>query len=175
MFYRAESYLILNAGKVVLKTNPRESTVTDAETLSEVGNMEDDVNEDILKLTYNQYVLTVADIEIIAALQGEDYMAAINHTLPPDPVPDTYREDRPVTIFKTENILINVNQSIIKNDTRFPQIKADVLIPNLDFQLSDYRALKLVSLILSTPIPARKPAPSSFIEVRYYKMISERI
>jgi len=167
LFYRADTILVINAGQLTLKTIPRERSITDGRSIQDVGmgSALGDVSMEIQKLTYNQYVATYTDVECYVALRGEDIMAAINHTFPPSD-PGVYYTDRPAQIFKAEETIISVNQCIIKDDTRFPKLKIGVSVPLLDFQLTDNRALKLVRLLATIPLPLMKPAPSAFLEVR---------
>ena len=110
------------------------------------------------------------------ALKGEDIQAAIRHDFSDDPHGNAYHLDRPLSLLKTGTITLDLNQCIVSNDPKYAKLKADLVIPLLDFQITDYRLLKLIKLILTLPIPkSHPPHPSAFIDVSHAFSLSLKI
>jgi len=107
---------------------------------------------------------------VLIALAGEDIKSVIigDAIALVDTVDSSeYHYDRPVPLVETGSIIMDLNQCTISNNPDYPKLKLDLVIPLLDFQISDSRLVELIGLVFTLPLPIRstEPKPSAFIDV----------
>lgn len=83
------------------------------------------------------------------SLPGEDLVSNISKNKLAD-APSTLV---PQTLIKSSQLILQLDQSLIPDDPRFPRLQLEGNLPMLDLDLSEYRLLELVKLIVTLPFP----------------------
>lgn len=80
-------------------------------------------------------------------MANEDYHALLTKT-PPAP-----NKTLPKSLILAKTFVVTLEQSMLPDDPRFPRLQLQANLPSLDFNITEYRLLELLKLLITLPLP----------------------
>ncbi|XP_029725509.1 intermembrane lipid transfer protein Vps13 isoform X2 [Aedes albopictus] len=151
LFCHQESVLVVSLGKLMVQTEPRPINQKDVHTMHEEGASQDEILREIIRQSYDKFVLEIRDVQAIVATLDEDWQGTLRCS--------TVTE---MHILEPTSFRISAHLSVLDDDPRLPKCKIFGELPSVNICVTEQRVLEALSIVTSLPLPESdeiQPAP----------------
>ncbi|EAL40459.3 AGAP005082-PA [Anopheles gambiae str. PEST] len=152
IFSSRESVLVLSLGKLLVQTEPRPINQRDVHTMHGEGIGQEEILSEIIRQSYDKFVLEVRDVQAIVATFDEDWQG----TLRVNAVTELH-------LLEPTSFRISAHLCVIDDDPRLPKCKIFGVLPSVNVCVTEQRVLEVLSIVSSIPLPESdeqlQPAP----------------
>ncbi|EAT37516.1 AAEL010508-PA [Aedes aegypti] len=151
LFCQQKSVLVVSLGKLVVQTEPRPINQKDVHTMHDEGASQEEILQEIIRQSYDKFVLEIRDVQAIVATQEEDWQGTLRFS--------TVTE---MHILEPTSFRISAHLSVLDDDPRLPKCKIFGELPSVNICVTEQRVLEALSIVTSLPLPESdeiQPAP----------------
>uniref|UniRef100_A0A182VBQ3 Vacuolar protein sorting-associated protein 13 n=1 Tax=Anopheles merus TaxID=30066 RepID=A0A182VBQ3_ANOME len=142
IFSSRESVLVLSLGKLLVQTEPRPINQRDVHTMHGEGIGQEEILSEIIRQSYDKFVLEVRDVQAIVATFDEDWQG----TLRVNAVTELH-------LLEPTSFRISAHLCVIDDDPRLPKCKIFGVLPSVNVCVTEQRVLEVLSIVSSIPLP----------------------
>uniref|UniRef100_A0A2M4CVW7 Putative vacuolar protein n=1 Tax=Anopheles darlingi TaxID=43151 RepID=A0A2M4CVW7_ANODA len=152
-FFSAEtSVFVLSLGKLIIKTEPRPLSRRDVHTMHSEGIGQDEILSEIIRQSYDKFILEVRDVQAIVSSFDEDWFESLSMNIVTE-----------MHVLEPTSFCISAHLCVIDDDPRLPKCKIFGILPSLNISVTEQRVLEALSIFTSIPLPENseqiQPAP----------------
>ncbi|XP_055538544.1 intermembrane lipid transfer protein Vps13 isoform X2 [Wyeomyia smithii] len=150
-FCGRESVLVVSLGKLLVQTEPRPINQKDVHTMHEEGANQEEILNEIIRQSYDKFVLEISDVQAIVATIDEDWQG----TLRCSSVTEMH-------LLEPTSFRISAHLCVIDDDPRLAKCKIFGELPTVNICVAEQRVLEALSIVTSLPLPESdeyQPAP----------------
>ncbi|XP_058466266.1 intermembrane lipid transfer protein Vps13 isoform X2 [Malaya genurostris] len=151
LFCGRESVLIVSLGKLLVQTEARPLNQKDVHTMHEEGAKQEEILNEIIRQSYDKFVLEIRDVQAIVATFDEDWQGTLQCS--------TVTE---MHLLEPTSFRISAHLCVIDDDPRLPKCKIFGELPSVNICVTEQRVLEALSIVTSLPLPESdqpQPAP----------------
>uniref|UniRef100_A0A182NLZ6 Vacuolar protein sorting-associated protein 13 n=1 Tax=Anopheles dirus TaxID=7168 RepID=A0A182NLZ6_9DIPT len=142
IFSSRESVLVLSLGKLLVQTEPRPINQRDVHTMHGEGVGQEEILSEIIRQSYDKFVLEVRDVQAIVATFDEDWQGSLRL--------NTVTE---MHLLEPTSFRISAHLCVIDDDPRLPKCKIFGVLPSVNVCVTEQRVLEVLSIVGSIPLP----------------------
>ncbi|XP_073984515.1 vacuolar protein sorting 13C isoform X2 [Rhodnius prolixus] len=136
-----QSLIVINLGNLKMTSKLRDDRYVDCKDLIQKYGSEEAALHSVIERSYDNFSLTLTDIQVLYALVGENWEGVITND-------DLY-------FLKPTTLTLNIGKCIIPDDPRLPKIKLQGT-GSIHFTFVENRLLDFLELIMLMPLPKSK-------------------
>lgn len=142
--------MVTDLGEISFKSKPRERDWNKEKINSFKKGFETEAQylEAMMKLAYDCFIIELTEFQVLIALPNEDYLAALGKS-----THDLTKKSLPKSLIYAKKFVVTLEQSMLPDDPRFPRIQLLAHLPLIDFDITEYRLLELMRLLVTLPLP----------------------
>ncbi|XP_050092629.1 intermembrane lipid transfer protein Vps13 isoform X2 [Anopheles aquasalis] len=142
-FFSAEtSVFVLSLGKLIVKTEPRPFNRRDVYTMHSEGINQDEILSEIIRQSYDKFILEVRDVQAIVASVDEEWFNSLSMNIVTE-----------MHVLEPTSFCISAHLCVIDDDPRLPKCKIFGILPSLNISVTEQRVLEALSIVTSIPLP----------------------
>ncbi|XP_053672745.1 intermembrane lipid transfer protein Vps13 [Anopheles nili] len=142
IFSNRESVLVLSLGKLLVQTEPRPIKQRDVHTMHGEGVGQEEILSEIIRQSYDKFVLEVRDVQAIVATFDEDWQGSLRM--------NTVTE---LHLLEPTSFRVSAHLCVIDDDPRLPKCKIFGVLPSVNICVTEQRVLEVLSIVSSIPLP----------------------
>ncbi|XP_058837903.1 intermembrane lipid transfer protein Vps13 isoform X2 [Topomyia yanbarensis] len=150
-FCGRESVLIVSLGQLLVRTEARPLNQKDVHTMHEEGANQEEILNEIIRQSYDKFVLEIRDVQAIVATFDEDWQGTLQCS--------TVTE---MHLLEPTSFRISAHLCVIDDDPRLAKCKIFGELPSVNICVTEQRVLEALSIVTSLPLPESdepQPAP----------------
>ncbi|XP_039442815.1 intermembrane lipid transfer protein Vps13 isoform X7 [Culex pipiens pallens] len=152
LFCSREAVLVVSLGKLLVQTEPRPIDQKDVHTMHEEGANQEQILQEIIRQSYDKFVLEIRDVQAIVATIDEDWQGTLRC--------NTVTE---MHLLEPTSFRISAHLCVIDDDPRLAKCKIFGELPSVNICVTEQRVLEALSIVTSLPLPESdieiQPAP----------------
>ncbi|XP_065079310.1 intermembrane lipid transfer protein Vps13 isoform X3 [Ochlerotatus camptorhynchus] len=151
LFCSRESVLVLSLGKLLVHTEPRPINQKDVHTMHEEGANQEEILREIIRQSYDKFVLEIRDVQAIVATLDEDWQGTLRCSAVTE-----------MHLLEPTSFRISAHLCVLDDDPRLPKCKIFGELPSVNICVTEQRVLEALSIVTSLPLPESdeiQPAP----------------
>uniref|UniRef100_A0A182FL84 Vacuolar protein sorting-associated protein 13 n=1 Tax=Anopheles albimanus TaxID=7167 RepID=A0A182FL84_ANOAL len=146
------SVFVLSLGKLIINTEPRPLNRRDVHTMYSEGIGQDEILSEIIRQSYDKFILEIRDVQAIVASFDEDWFDSLSMNIVTE-----------MHVLEPTSFSISAHLCVIDDDPRLPKCKIFGILPSLNISVTEQRVLEALSIVTSIPLPENNeqihPAP----------------
>ncbi|XP_063230011.1 intermembrane lipid transfer protein Vps13 isoform X2 [Bacillus rossius redtenbacheri] len=135
-----EDIVVVNLGSLRMWSMPRERVEDAVHEQFVRGRTEEQILEQMISRSYDQFQIELCDIQVLLSLSGEDWQAAL-----------ASKEVTPLHLLQPSLLQLDFRKCLVPDDPRLPRLKLLCRLPSISLSISDERMFRLVVLVTSVP------------------------
>lgn len=142
LFCSRESVLVLSLGKLLVQTEPRPINQKDVHTMHEEGANQEEILREIIRQSYDKFVLEIRDVQAIVATLDEDWQGTLRCSAVTE-----------MHLLEPTSFRISAHLCVLDDDPRLPKCKIFGELPSVNICVTEQRVLEALSIVTSLPLP----------------------
>lgn len=135
--------MVISLGRLTLKTEPRKDDERDVATMHTSGKTSEDILKEIMDQAYDRFNLDIQDIQILFAKATDNWQEALR-----------LGKITRLHILEPISLQVTAAMCVVDDDPRLPKSRIHAKIPSIGISVTEARALDILSLVTSIPLPA---------------------
>ncbi|XP_055612800.1 intermembrane lipid transfer protein Vps13-like, partial [Uranotaenia lowii] len=154
LYCSRESVMVVSLGKLSVQTEPRPLHLRDVHTMHEQGVHQEEILKEIIRQSYDKFILEISDVQAIVATLDEDWQSPLKQ-----------RAVTEMHLLEPTSFRISAHLCVIDDDPRLAKCKVFGELPSVTLCVTEQRVLEALSIVSSLPLPDSdedvQPAPIS--------------